>query len=189
MGKYDSEIKNSIFSFSVLEKTDIQDINNTIQYNYEIVKNYYTQSFSLNEVLLMLEDIKSSYYSGMIIEEIERKINEMRKSVPYSKKDVSGSIYKIGCAALTALVVLSEQSDITIKQQAFALYERKNASYNDVWYVRGIEGVCVDINRKISRLNSIIMNQGVISDDETLTETFIDTFVFAAFLNTALENF
>lgn len=189
MGKYDCEIKSSLCSFQILPTRDIKELNILIQNSYKIIYNHCNQHISNIELLSILQELKVAYYNNCFLEIIENKIEKTKNLDSFSKSDMEKPICDIGSATLSIVSILNHESKDNIVRQTLDLYERKNASYNDIWYVRGMEGICIDINRKIVRLNSIIGDHHKIIDGETLFETCIDTLLFSAFLLTSYNIF
>lgn len=182
MGKYDKEVKESIIAFCLLSDISIENINDIIQKNYNIIKDYYMTSISIRDVKSILLSLKNVVDRDEINNIIDYHIGEMECGKNSSEKDVIESIILLGSVALTAIVEMTNDGEAKVKEQAYKLYDKKTTAYNDVWYVRGIEGICVDINRKVARINSIYTKQSTCCDGEMLVDTFMDTLIFSAFL-------
>lgn len=182
MGKYDKQVCDSIYCFELNPNTDVSSINDIIQTNYIIVRDYYAASIAKINVISMLVNLKLQYMNDNYIDILDSYINEMSNSIEHTEEEAINSIIKIGSCALTAISLLSSISETQIRKEAYELYSKKTSAYNDVWYVRGMEGICVDINRKIARINSILSNESNCCDGETLIDTFMDTLIFSSFL-------
>lgn len=182
-GKYDDEIKTVLFSFTPTELTNLSDINKKIQECYKLISQYYMCTVTLNEVQAILAAFEQELNDTEKLKELIKKYkNQYSSNTVLVKSEIIDAIQILGNNALTLLCVISGKSDEEIKQELLELYQVKNPSYNDVWYERGTPGVCVDINRKVSRLQAVIDTKVDIVDGETVYETAKDTLLMSTFL-------
>ncbi len=56
---------------------------------------------------------------------------------------------------------------------------QKNVYYGDMWYKRGIIGVCRDMGRKIIRINNI--HSMIVENKEDALDNIIDLVIFCVF--------
>ena len=69
---------------------------------------------------------------------------------------------------------------MTVQQEGLELFKRKNADYGDAFATYGTVGVLVRMGDKISRLQSITTRQVSLVDTESMRDTLIDLYNYAA---------
>lgn len=181
MGKYDVEVENTIFSFQNKSTNDINYTNKEIQTSYKIVNQYYMCTVTKNDVLRLIDELEKAYIDNTFHNKVSKLRQKYIGESTIEKSEVVFHIKNIGDYSLTLMTELTKKERNELLKMAYQVYQLKNSSYNDVWYKRGTSGVCVDINRKIVRIDSILA-KNQISDGETLFDTALDTLVFSAFM-------
>ena len=69
---------------------------------------------------------------------------------------------------------------IAVQQEGLALFNRKNKDYGDAFAKYGVIGVLMRIEDKIQRAMSITKNGVNLVNDESIRDTLIDLYNYAA---------
>ena len=77
---------------------------------------------------------------------------------------------------------------LTVQNEAYNLFKRKNTDYGDAFAKYGVVGVLVRVGDKISRLQSITSNGINLVEDEKLRDTLLDLHNYAAMGIMLLDN-
>lgn len=176
MGKYDKEIEKVFSYIRNLETTYCppEELGSLYQQLYAttipgIDAENLCQKLS---TLLMLEDIK----------DIKVEIKRLMKTYSYDMIQTEQCLKIVECLAMSIKhLAINELSidlnnfiDIAYKKQA-----EKNAYYGDIWYKRGLIGVCRDMGRKIVRFKNF--NLMVTENPEDVLDNLIDLLNYCVF--------
>ena len=178
MGQYDKEIADV---FNYIEKL------NTRVYTPEEFSFLYKQLCSSTtpnvDIELLCQELNTLLDSENIVE-IKSKIHELLEQL---NSELYSPRLDIGILAAEYLAMSCKQ----LALQYFSLHAnefivlaadkqlQKNVYYGDMWYKRGIIGVCRDMGRKIIRINNI--HSMIVENKEDALDNIIYLVIFCVF--------
>ena len=187
MGKYDAQIMETLNLYVLCDENNIFYKMNEIKNRFSAIKRYYQNTIDIVDFYNYLDELDSAYKNNSFLSCLERVKNSF--DIPhYTANDLADIMTEIGNCVVSCLSTLTSKSLEKIVADAYNLYDVKNSIYDDVWYKRGTRGICVDMERKISRLDVILLKDGSPKDGEVAVDTLMDTIVFCTFFIVSLKN-
>lgn len=181
MGKYDIEIKSVMYENTNSNTYDLMSCYRNIIYAYNQIDQHFSLFFNEKAIY----DI--SYILNNPNFDDKKKVAKMREMIEdfssisdyYSHIVQQNKIIAYNAFCMLSLIYTKNQEEIL--DEIYKLYLKKNTEYSDNWCKNGINGIFWDLNRKISRLKSIIANYKINSPDVKLFDTLQDLYLYAVF--------
>lgn len=176
MGKYDDQVKKAMEKMQPIMSRDSCEAAIEVARGYQVICGSTLNSISRSQVLSDLYRLQENVENGAFQQVFKEIIDQYKM---YHSDEAISSALKIGSIILgIAKGELGIQTtDFSFK--AYSKYLVKNEYYGDVWYKRGLEGVCTDMGRKIIRIRQLPKMLADSIDDAL--DNLLDTYIFCAF--------
>lgn len=173
MGLYDAEIKKGLFDCGIIELSNIETMLNSIIDAYTEMKNKLIVEIPLQDLLKKLLEIKYADTIEKQIEHFEKLLYDLEKH-QYTKKQILRLINIIMVNSIGTIQVSCDMEKKEILNKVWELYQDKNDFYGDIWYNRKESGLCLDMGRKIVRIQGFVDNSLGESTAESMFDTLLD---------------
>lgn len=185
MGLYDAEIKKSLFDVEIIALSSTKIMLNNIINAYTEMKSKLILEIPLQDLLKMLHNIK---YADTIEKQkalFEKLICDLEEH-QYSRSQILRLLNIIMVNAIGTIQVLCKIEKEEILNKVWKLYKEKNSFYGDIWYNRKESGLCLDMGRKIVRIQGFVDDYLEESTDETMFDTLLDLVNYCNLMNVYL---
>ena len=159
MGLYDAEIKKSLFDCGIIESSNTKTMLIRIIDVYEEMRSKLIVEIPLQDLLKKLLDIK---YADTI------------KEHQYTQSQILRLLDIIIVNSIGTIQVSCNMKKEEILNKVWELYQEKNDFYGDIWPNRRESGLCLDMGRKIVRIQGFLDNSLGESTAETMLDTLLD---------------
>ncbi len=173
MGLYDTEIKKKLFDVEIIGLSNTKIMLNNIINAYTEMKSKLIVEIPLQDLLRMLHDIKYADTMEKQIELFEKLLCDLEEH-QYNKNRILKLLNIIMANAIRIIQVSCNIEKKEILNKVWKLYKEKNNFYGDIWYNRKESGLCLDMGRKIVRIQGFVDNFLGESTTESMFDTLLD---------------
>ncbi len=173
MGLYDVEIKKSLFDCGIIELSNIKTMLNRIIDTYKEMRSKLIVEIPLQDLLKKLLDIKYADTIEKQTEYFEKMLCELEEH-QYTKNQILRLLDIIIVNSIGTIQVSCNMKKEEILNKVWKLYQEKNDFYGDIWYNRKESGLCLDMGRKVVRVQGFVDNSLGESTAETMLDTLLD---------------
>lgn len=173
MGLYDVEIKKSLFDCGIIESSDTKTMLNRIIDSYKEMRSKLIVEIPLQDLLKKLIDIKYADTIEKQTEYFEKMLCELEEH-QYTQNQILRLLDIIIVNSIGTIQVSCNMKKEEILNKVWELYQEKNSFYGDIWYIRKESGLCLDMGRKIVRIQGFVDNSLGGSTTETMLDTLLD---------------
>lgn len=176
MGKYDYEIKETLFEIDLSKASDKDESVKNLIDTYEKLKSTIFVEIYAHDILEKLQLIKAEKNRRVQQELFENLVTELQHK-EYKKSDVYGFLNMIIIDALSLGNTICHLDSLEIINKVWRLYQEKNTFYGDIWYSRKETGLCLDMGRKVVRIQGLMGGLLIHIEKETILDTILDSVV------------
>ncbi len=185
MGLYDAEIKKNLFDVEITVLSNTENMLNNIINAYTEMKSKLIVEIPLQDLLRILHNIKYAETIEKRIELFEKLLCDLEEH-QYSKNQILRLLNTIMVNAIGTIQVLCKIEKKEILNKVWRLYKEKNSFYGDIWYNRKESGLCLDMGRKIVRIQGFVDDFLGESTDESILDTLLDLINYCNLMNVYL---
>lgn len=186
MGKFDKEVLYEINNFMPSNYTNCQEIYRDLLDKYETMKKLLIVDISVPGLLRKLNIIKLS--TDFIVQKqlLEQLIEELQPQL-YERDEIIGLVSNIASDCISLISIFRKIPVSEILQNVANIYVQKNGFYGDVWYGRKETGICIDMGRKVVRLEGIFDKNLSPNKEETLYDTLSDLINYCSLMTVYIK--
>ena len=173
MGLYDAEIKKSLFDCGIIESSNTKTMLIRIIDVYEEMRSKLIVEIPLQDLLKKLLDIKYADTIEKQTEYFEEMLCELKEH-QYTQSQILRLLDIIIVNSIGTIQVSCNMKKEEILNKVWELYQEKNDFYGDIWPNRRESGLCLDMGRKIVRIQGFLDNSLGESTAETMLDTLLD---------------
>lgn len=173
MGLYDAEIRKNLFDCEIIELSNIETMLYSIINAYTEMKNKLIVEIPLQDLLKKLLEIKYADTKERQIEHFEELLCDLEEH-QYTKNQILSLLNVIMVNSIGTIQVSCNIEKEEILNKVWKLYQEKNDFYGDIWYNRKESGLCLDMGRKIVRIQGFVDNSLGESTAESMFDTLLD---------------
>ena len=185
MGLYDNEIRKSLNNIVIVEQSSIEDMLSNIVNVYTEMKAMLIFEIPAQDLLKKLLDIKFADTPEKQKDLFEKMLCNLYDH-QYNKNETLKKINKIMVNAIGTIQKSCNMNKDEILNKVWQLYKEKNDFYGDIWYRRKESGLCLDMGRKIVRIQGFIDNSLVDSIAESMFDNLLDLINYCNLMNVYL---
>lgn len=185
MGLYDAEIKKSLFDCGVTESSNVKTMLNSIINAYTEMKSKLIVEIPLQDLMKKLLDIKYADTIEKQTEHFEKLLCDLEEH-QYTQNQILRLLDIIRVNSVGAIQVSCNMEKEEILNKVWKLYQEKNDFYGDIWYNRKESGLCLDMGRKIVRIQGFVDNSLEESTSESMFDTLLDLINYCNLMNVYL---
>lgn len=185
MGLYDNEIKKNLFNVEIDEPSSIENMLSNIVNVYTEMKAMLIFEIPAQDLLKKLLDIKYADTPEQQKDLFEKMLRNLYDH-QYNKTETLKKVNKLMVNAIGTIQKSCNMNKDEILNKVWLLYKEKNDFYGDIWYKRKESGLCLDMGRKIVRIQGFIDNSLVDSTAETMFDTLLDLINYCNLMNVYL---
>lgn len=186
MGKYDSMIAKELYDAKPSASQDIKISTNCLLTAYKKLKAKVLVEIYPQDILEKLLKIKSEQDANKKNLLLNNLITEL-KADTYSESELYTLLNTIISNVLTLSKMLCGIEAQEMLDKVWALYQEKNGFYGDIWYNRRETGLCLDMGRKIVRIEGLMSETLTSSDNETICDTLLDLINYCTLMKVYLQ--
>lgn len=173
MGLYDAEIKKNLFDCEIIELANTETMLNSIINAYTEMKKKLIVEMPLQDLIKKLLEIKYADTKEKQKEHFEKLLYDLEE-YQYTQNQILGLINIIMTNSVGTIQVSCDMKKEEILNKVWELYQDKNDFYGDIWYNRKESGLCLDMGRKIVRIQGFVDNSLGKSTAEPMFDTLLD---------------
>ena len=170
---YDAEIKKSLFDCGIIESSNTKTMLIRIIDVYEEMRSKLIVEIPLQDLLKKLLDIKYADTIEKQTEYFEEMLCELKEH-QYTQSQILRLLDIIIVNSIGTIQVSCNMKKEEILNKVWELYQEKNDFYGDIWPNRRESGLCLDMGRKIVRIQGFLDNSLGESTAETMLDTLLD---------------
>lgn len=174
MGRYDKEIIGTMHKFLPASEPQksIEALARDLFNSYSLMKSMLLKEVFVPDLLRKLDSIISSNNFNDMRSLLEQLIFELQGQL-YDNNDIISLASNIAGDCISLLQILYNKTLEEIITATVKIYQNKNSFYGDVWYNRLETGICLDMGRKIIRLDHLLKKSNF--ENQVREESFYDT--------------
>ncbi|MBR0280497.1 MAG: hypothetical protein IJQ81_02765 [Oscillibacter sp.] len=187
MGKYDHEVLEKLLQAKATDICTLDVLILNITRAYRDMRAKVVVSLNTEDVLERLLAIRKEPQTEKQKLLLDRYIDDLR-NCRYNEDEIISFLDIIVSSSLTVARILFDIEPPDIIDKAWKLYQEKNSFYGDIWYNRKETGLCIDMGRKIVRLEGLANGVLAPSAVETTIDTILDMINYCILMKVYLES-